>query len=1197
MSETSQSNEQIIIASEVSRSLLEALPSTYGPPFQYLGKKNGIWTLVATYLGENPAYLSLPVQIKICDTWQCGSEEQASFFITSDWLMKLQNPHIIAGIEQGHILLQGKSFPFYTTEYCEGDTLRQFLDKAKKCRYDLDPMKALWLLEQMADAVLYLYKTTKEYHGSLCPQFFAFDNVGQLKLTDLGWIAPGNWELEYVNENKHPLTQYMPTLDYSLVDSAQDMLYRNMDVVALGMIYYEMLTRNILFEEKNISKMVQAIGVIQDEASDSILRHTLFCLTNQWDIGQLHREIKIRMADAGVPISLVKRIMHWTSYPSFLYSIGKRTMHHIYTTSISYQDWPIIVWKKLTLSPTITPEILAGILETYWQKLDSLQWEKLLQKIIVESSYQILEKFGGFMLALKKQDWVTNFFLELPYSTKYHTFFALLWEKYPSHPILIKILAERLAYSRNENHLLHYLGVRGHLTSSIKPLENMTSGWEELPSLIKGMQSTNIELCQVSVNLLLQIYKKFQSQEPTFVPARETLSTHLSSAPQSSPSYSSTPLLQDTIIWILAFGAESEESPIAIICMQAISQLGKLANKAANRLLNVLRGVNTPEITVACIQTLEQIECPYQQLADIISFRLKEEEDIAMVTNYIQTLARIAPAKILIPSILFCIQNKHWNMAENMPEENHALIELCTNLLYDTMEKNEEVLPAVLNILDDYFANFKTTYKKFRRLLESPPKLELEKQDKLILESMILCCKAISHIKSKAESAISFLTTRWSKIPGELREQCLELLLQLDVDGTKIMPTLLESLHDPSWNVRKKSAEGLFSYHWQPHDLQQNIELALAREDIGEFISLGESALPHLLQVIGNTEYSHSFQKSCIDIVMQSGMQSEEMITAFCKCIEKELLGLSSFCVESLGSLGAKAFKAVPLLLTKLHQAYNPQLRIACANALSKIASSHAGVLSVIFKAVLMDSDEQVRSNCKSIFLKILDQYPQLSSELVQYLYERGLCFYQEYRLSFAKIGPQNVNLVPTLLNATLQKNSLAWVYIKLLGQIGPSASSAIPFLVNTFENAWRNVNPQVCHASGIALQKIGYVAPTTSLQYRLAFICRDWNTLIQAGADAVNILVAALETQDIKTRCSCAYALGKIGANAQAAVPTLVQFVYNGNHRLQYACVNALGKIKVAAQQAIPILKIRSRSPRRKFAWLCQQAIREIQK
>jgi HEAT repeat protein len=169
---------------------------------------------------------------------------------------------------------------------------------------------------------------------------------------------------------------------------------------------------------------------------------------------------------------------------------------------------------------------------------------------------------------------------------------------------------------------------------------------------------------------------------------------------------------------------------------------------------------------------------------------------------------------------------------------------------------------------------------------------------------------------------------------------------------------------------------------------------------------------------------------------------------------------------------------------------------------------------------------------------------------------------------------------VPALTNALASRNATVRQSVaEILGEMGPDARAAIPFLEARLDDA----EPLVVLQTAYALRKVdGQTHGAVAVMVKLL---AHGNAEIRAGAaavlgefgdessEAVPALLRTLGDASPQVRAMSARALGMIGPAARPAIPLLLLLLDDANSQVLMWTTKALGQFGANAREAIPKL------------------------
>jgi len=165
---------------------------------------------------------------------------------------------------------------------------------------------------------------------------------------------------------------------------------------------------------------------------------------------------------------------------------------------------------------------------------------------------------------------------------------------------------------------------------------------------------------------------------------------------------------------------------------------------------------------------------------------------------------------------------------------------------------------------------------------------------------------------------------------------------------------------------------------------------------------------------------------------------------------------------------------------------------------------------------------------------------------------------------------------VATLLPVLGEGLPAARIAATALGWVGPSASPAVPALVEALTDASRHKRLAAAEALGSIGPAAGSAAAALvrALADAEAPVARAAEeSLARIGEPAVVPLVEALSDGDARVRVASASALGRMGDHAASAVLALVSALHDPDPELREAAAEALASIGPSAADAVPAL------------------------
>ncbi len=170
---------------------------------------------------------------------------------------------------------------------------------------------------------------------------------------------------------------------------------------------------------------------------------------------------------------------------------------------------------------------------------------------------------------------------------------------------------------------------------------------------------------------------------------------------------------------------------------------------------------------------------------------------------------------------------------------------------------------------------------------------------------------------------------------------------------------------------------------------------------------------------------------------------------------------------------------------------------------------------------------------------------------------------------TLGKIGADAASAIPALIDAMRDKDQFVRYHaVVALGAMGPAAPQAIPAL----KKALRDSYVEVCWAAVVSLGKI-------------------------SPREALPELIATLKTATSWShRSEAAEALGKMGKDAQAAIPALIDALRDKDNFVRERAIESLGMMGPAAKEAVPALQQALKDPYKPARKAASKALERIQ-
>lgn len=223
----------------------------------------------------------------------------------------------------------------------------------------------------------------------------------------------------------------------------------------------------------------------------------------------------------------------------------------------------------------------------------------------------------------------------------------------------------------------------------------------------------------------------------------------------------------------------------------------------------------------------------------------------------------------------------------------------------------------------------------------------------------------------------------------------------------------------------------------------------------------------------------------------------------------------------------------------------NVQVRMEAVVELGKLGPKAAPAVPAIADRLESDKDERVRLAAAGVLGQIGPDAKAAVPALIGALKDEGFDVASWSATALGKIGPGAKAAVPELAKMLgSYRSSRSYTAAVALGEIGPDAKAAVPDLLRMVEKDLHHYAPEAC----LALWRI------------------------EKHPEAIPALIRILKTDYSSEVGMAAYALGRIGPDARAAVPQLVATLSNKESLVASQTALALWQI-AKHEKAIPTL------------------------
>jgi serine/threonine protein kinase/HEAT repeat protein/Tfp pilus assembly protein PilZ len=304
------------------------------------------------------------------------------------------------------------------------------------------------------------------------------------------------------------------------------------------------------------------------------------------------------------------------------------------------------------------------------------------------------------------------------------------------------------------------------------------------------------------------------------------------------------------------------------------------------------------------------------------------------------------------------------------------------------------------------------------------------------------------------------------------------------------------------------------------------------------------------------------------------GPSAKDAVTALRAALKNTMSGIRDWAAAALGGIGPEASDAIPDLVGALKDE-SRFVRAAAAAALGAMGPSAKDVVPDLI-AAMRDENANVRWRAASALGEIGPDARAAIPALISALEDRDVSTTDAVALALEKVigkpepspppppqpnpepptpaAPEAADVGSLILSLTTDDHpSVRWRAAAALGDLGPTATEAIPALTGALEDKDNTVRSEAARALG---------------------------RMDSAAKEAVPALAAALRDGDEVLRHHAAAALGLIGPNALGAVPALIEALKERDFLEPDEAQEALFSIGRAAVPAL-IEALRDENPR----------------
>jgi len=412
--------------------------------------------------------------------------------------------------------------------------------------------------------------------------------------------------------------------------------------------------------------------------------------------------------------------------------------------------------------------------------------------------------------------------------------------------------------------------------------------------------------------------------------------------------------------------------------------------------------------------------------------------------------------------------------------------------------------------------------------------------------------------------------SKWIALAKEKSpEQRIAAALALAHLGPPAVPTLAELLKDQDAHVRGAAAKTLGN---------------MFRYNSGTAKQIGpeaKTALPALTELLKD---QHSrVRLAAVDTLGEIGPEAKTAVPALTELLKDTDPVVRKITADRLGWIGPDAQTAVPAL-TELLNDKDSWVRVLAARTLANISPEVKTVVPALTE-FLKDKNSGVRSYAAHALLIIGPEAKAAVPAVTELLKDEDPQVRSVAAQTLAMISPEAKTAVPALTNLLRDKDPQVRLQVAgRLGDMGPEAKAAVPALTELLKDEDSRVRQ--CAAQSLSRIRTGH-EPTyggTTLAQSIALAKRPghpiwavreaFRALGHFGPPAVPTLTEFLKDGDSYVRQRAARSLGCIGPEAKTAVPALTELLKDADWGVRTAAAYALGDIGPEAKTAVPALR-----------------------
>lgn len=347
--------------------------------------------------------------------------------------------------------------------------------------------------------------------------------------------------------------------------------------------------------------------------------------------------------------------------------------------------------------------------------------------------------------------------------------------------------------------------------------------------------------------------------------------------------------------------------------------------------------------------------------------------------------------------------------------------------------------------------------------------------------------------RSWAALALSYNLPEWAKdsLPAlvdkltdedwEVRSKALAVLGGLGLEVRPAIPAVIEVLKDPESQVRSQAIEFL---GWLPLEPQLVVPalvdaLDVKRDDrrlvvksLARFGPKAKAGVPSLLKILQEPEHPEGHRDGLRETVIHAlgeiRSHGKLVVPVLLPLLKDESLRVQDETMDTLTKLGPEAKDALPTLF-EIAKDKASDLRPNALYAIAVVGPDHKDVIPMLISA-LEDKDGSVQKFAVNALAHIGPPAKAAIPALSKVLRAKENDWLLDFAIdAFAKIGVEDKEVLPILIQALEPGNECHSSAAKALGEIGPAAKQAVPALLKLLSDK----DPAVRKTVGEALKKI----------------------------------------------------------------------------------------------------------------------------